>query len=214
MTDYYITIKGRHFDTYDEAHSSGPAVVLEREVYTRRDLPEVLYLGHSWENYLEQVTGYSFYLMSDNGRYGWEGTAFMDSMTAEELAEYDAVAFYGVRWHDRAAGEAALLEYVADGGSLVIDASSNLGELPYELEGTVMFDTVIRRGETPTDALLRVMTGGTSAGRTLEAGPFVDENGGGWFGAVYSPLPGSEPLNVQATLGVFSNHQSHFLAFL
>jgi hypothetical protein len=168
------------------------------------DLPSVQYLGKSWENYLETVTDYSFDLMYSGGRYGYEGSAYLDAYDAEELARHDAVALYGVRWGDRAAGEAELVEYVENGGALVVDASANLGTMANDLGDTVMFDTVIRRGEVVPDATLRVS--GDLAERhpeiaDIETAPFVDESGGVWHGAQYEPLPGSDPLEVLVSVG-------------
>ena len=202
-TDYYVTIRSRDYEGYVTAANVGSARVLERVLPAPDALPRILYLGKAWDNYLESVTDYSFYLMSDSGRYGWEGTAFLDSMGASELATYPVVAVYGVRWSDRYAGEAALADYVRAGGVVVVDASSNLGELPYDLANTVLFDTVIRRRELPAGATLRVGDELRALDPRLgdvDAAPFVDETGGAWYGADYTPLPGSEDLTVLATV--------------
>lgn len=201
--DYYVTIRGRTFDGYEKAAAFGTATVLRRTVPAPDDLPRVLYLGKAWENYLESVTSFTFYLDGDPGRYGWEGTAFLDALEPEALERWSAVAVYDVRWRNRARGEAALLEYVRDGGSVVIDASANLGELPYDLADTVMFDTVIRRASVPQDADITV--GSALVERhprlaRMRAAPFVDEGGGSWYGADYAPLPGSPDLEVLASV--------------
>ncbi len=203
-TDYYVTIRSRDYEGYATAVRTGPARVLERTAPAPDTLPRLLYLGKAWDNYLESVTDYSFYLMSDAGRYGWEGTAFLDSTSAEDLAAFPVVAVYGVRWRDRYDGEAALAEYVRAGGVMVVDASSNLGELPYDLADTVLFDTVIRRRGLPEDAAIHVSEELRALDPRLadvDAAPFVDESGGTWHGADYTPLPGSEDLTVLATVG-------------
>jgi hypothetical protein len=102
-------------------------------------------------------------------------------------------------------GEAELVEYVENGGTLVIDASANIGTMATELGDTVMFDTVIRSGEV-AGADSQIAVASDFAERhpevaQVEAAPFVDEGGGAWRGAKYQPLPGSEPLDVIATLG-------------
>lgn len=202
--DYYVTIRGRRFPAYDTVLQAGPATVLERTAPPAQGLARVLYLGKAWDNYLESVTDYAFYLDGTAGRYGWEGTAFFDSVSADDLARYEAVAVYGIRWRDRASGEAALGKYLAAGGSVVIDASANLATLPYDLADTVVFDTVIRREVVARDAAIEVMP--AFAGRHPEVGvvrasPFLDEGGEPWYGAAYSPLPGAEELEVLATVG-------------
>ncbi|MCX8007485.1 MAG: glycosyltransferase family 39 protein [Coriobacteriia bacterium] len=201
--DYYVTIRNRAFSGYAAAATFGTARVLVRTQPAPRTLPRVLYLGKAWDNYLERVTGFDFYLDGDAGQYGWEGTAFLDAYGPKELAKWDAVAVYGVRWRSRAHGEAALLDYVRNGGSVVLDASANLGVMPYDLADTVVFDTVVRRAALPPDAQIRV--GSTLVARDgrlseVRAAPFVNETGGRWFGADYAPLPGSADLTVLATV--------------
>lgn len=86
---------------------------------------------------------------------------------------------------------------------MVVDASSNLGELPYDLADTVLFDTVIRRRGLPEDAAIHVGEELRALDPRLadvDAAPFVDESGGTWYGADYTPLPGSEDLTVLATV--------------
>jgi hypothetical protein len=201
---YFVTIRARRFPDFNVAQQFGAVTVLQRTRPNGLGLPNVAYLGKAWDNYLETVSDYSFFLKTTAGRYGWEGSAFMDSMTAQQLASYDAVAMYGVRWRDRAAGEAVLRDYVSNGGSLVIDASANLGALPYEFNDTVMFDTVMKRGAVPRDAAIHVTSDFASAHPEIgqiDPTPWVNETGGGWFGAEYSPLVGTQPAKVLATVG-------------
>lgn len=202
--EYFVTLRSRRFDEFEVAKTFGPVTVLRRDTPSRGTLPRVAYLGKAWDNYLESVTDFDFFLMSDAGRYGLQGTAFLDGLTAGQLARYDAVAAYGVRWRDRAAGEAALGEHLRSGGTVVIDASANLGKLPYELGDTVMFDTVIKRGSVAKDATIAVEPAFAAAHPevgSVSPSPFVNEDGGSWYGAEYSELPGSGPLVVLATLG-------------
>lgn len=202
--DYYITTKSRRFANYRVVSRSSGATVLARTAFEPAPLPRIVYLGQAWRNYLEQVTDYRFYLLGDDGKYGREGTAFLDALTAGELAQYDAVAVYDVRWRNRYAGEAALTEYAEHGGSVIIDASSNLGKPGSNLTDTVMFDTIIGRAAVPADA--RVEPGPGFKRDHPEVGgvtptAFVAPGGGDWFGADYAALPGGEPLEVLAWLG-------------
>jgi|GEM_PF-1864592 len=200
--DYFVTIRGRRFAGLDEAYTGEVVAVLERTSSTERDRPRVAYLGKSWDNYLESVTDYGFYLVSTAGRYGWEGSAFLDEYTAEELAGFDAVAVYGPRWRNRADGESALAAYVESGGSLVIDASRNLDGLAYQIGDTIMFDTVVRRDRLPADAGLRLDPGFASRHGLdgVTAAPFVDETGRQWVGASYEARPGAPELETIAWL--------------
>jgi hypothetical protein len=203
QADYFFTLRARRFDAYRETHVTGPVTVLERGDAEPRELPRVLYLGKSWDNYVESLVDYDLYLESTAGRYGFEGTSFLDALSGEELAAYDAVAAAGFRWRDRAAGEAALQEHLDGGGSIVIDASQNIGGLAHSVLDTIMFDTVVRRGQLPPQA--RVEVSPSLAARypglsSITATPWIDEGGGPWGGAIYEARPGTPPLEVLATV--------------
>lgn len=202
--DYFFTIRARRFEDYREMVTTGDVVVLERDASSASHLPTVQYLGKSWDNYLESVTDYDFFLESSAGRYGWEGSAFLDSLPAGELATHDAVAAYGWRLKDRTAAESVLQEYLEDGGSLVLDASQNLDGFAYSVAGTIMFDTFIRPGVVARDAQIEIDD--AFAARhpgigSVRATPFVTETGGTWTGATYEARPGTPELETLVTVG-------------
>lgn len=203
--DYFVTLRARRFAGFSEPYDGDIVSVLQRSSPPPTRKPRVAYLGKSWDNYLESLTGYDFYLLSSAGRYGWEGSAFMDAHTAEELARCDAVAVYGPRWRDRAAAEDAVLGYVRAGGSAVIDASRNLDGLAYRIGDTIMFDTVVRRSRLPASAGLSVAPAFAARhpelSRPVGASRFVDESGRGWVGASYEARPEAADLRTIAWLG-------------
>lgn len=195
---YFVTIRSRRYGGFDEAFRSPSAVVLRRSAEATAAAPRVQYLGKAWDNYLEQLTDFDFYLMSTAGRYGWEGSAFIDEYSAAELLERDAVAIYGAKWRSRADGEKQLQRYVEQGGSIVFDGSQNLDGLTYSMAGTVAFDAIVRRDTLAPDARLEVSPAFAKA-HALDpviASPFVDETGGVWAGASYVERPGTAPLKT------------------
>jgi len=200
---YFVTIRARRYDEYAEAFRAPTAVVLERSEDPTATLPRIQYLGKAWDNYLEQLTGFDFYLMSTAGRYGWEGSSYLDAFPASELAAGDAVAIYGVKWRSRAQGERALRSYVENGGAVVLDASQNLDGLTYSMADTVAFDAVVRRDTLPPDAQLSVDPA-FSRKHGLDpmiTSAFVDEGGGVWAGASYVERPGTPPLRTLVSAG-------------
>ncbi|MDH4140214.1 MAG: glycosyltransferase family 39 protein [Coriobacteriia bacterium] len=206
--DYFFTLRARRFPDFRETLDSGTVVLLERTAPSAREKPEIQYLGKSWDNYVESLAGYGFYLMSTAGRYGWEGSAFLDAYSAEELSEKDAVAVYGVRWRSRADGEKALQEYVEAGGSVIFDAARNLHGLAYRVADTIVFDTVVRQGQAPPEpkevpirASEEFVATHPELGSLGSAAPFVDEMGGPWKGAVYEARPGTPDLETLVWLG-------------
>lgn len=203
--EYFFTIRGRRFDSYEEVLRADSLVVLERTAAPAAGaLPSVQYVGKSWDNYLEATTAYQFFLKSTAGRYGWEGSAFLDNLTLDELEAHDAVAVYNWRWKDRVDAEALLAQYVREGGSVVIDASQNLDGLAYSVAGTIIFDVFIGPGTLPADGDIEVR-GSLAASHPglgpIAASPFVDEIGGPWTGATYTARPGTERLETLATIG-------------
>jgi len=201
--DYYVTIRPRRFPEFEQGFTARPVTVLARSAEPSSTIPSVQYLGKSWDNYLEQLTDFDFNLMSTAGRYGWEGSAFLDGLTADELAQHDAVAIYGVKWHKRADGERALQSYVEQGGSVVFDGSQNLDDPAYQMGGTVAFDSIVRQETMPADAQVEVdpTFARKHALDPVVASPFINEGGGAWSGASYVERPGTASLKTLATAG-------------
>jgi hypothetical protein len=202
--DYYVTWNRAEFASYAEEAHSDALRVLARASDDRADLPRVAHLGDAWDNYIEALCDYEFYLVSETGAQGWEGTAFLDAYTADELLEFDAVAAYGMRWMDRADAEDYLEGYLARGGALIMDVSNNLGTISYSLQDTAFFDTVIRREVLPRDSELRVASEFAAAHPDIgevESSPWVGEDGGAWSGASYEPLRDASDRTVIVSVG-------------
>jgi hypothetical protein len=201
--DYFVTIRGGHYKGYVVAMTTGPVKVLKRQDRTDDGLPKICYLGKAWENYLEDLGDYRFDLVTDAGQYWREGTAFMDAYTPKQLAGYDAVAVYGVRWHDRGVAERTLDTYVRAGGVVFIDTSRNIGDLAYPLQDTILLGTIIGQKQLPREASLVVSADFASRHPgVLTSIPtsFLDESGGPWRGAVYAPLNPADKREVIASL--------------
>lgn len=193
--DYYVTLGTATFSpAFAPGFRSGGTTVLSRAEADPSDRPTVRYLGKAWENYLETVDDFKLDLFYDGGFEGWAGSVFMDAYPAEQLGAYNAVAIYRVRWYDRGQAERILGDYLASGGTVLLDASGNIGAADYPMLDTIMFDTVIRRREIAPGAALTASP--TFAGRhqglpeTVQ-GEWTDETGGRWSGADYSPVPGT-----------------------
>ncbi len=199
---FYVTTKSGRFRDFRTQYETPAGRVLERTA-TSASLPEMLYLGSGWENYLEQLDDYGLHLVHHEGEYDMEGTAFLDAYAPREMAQYSAIAAFGFQWHDRSGSERALDDWVASGGTLVIDASHNLQQ-PTSLDGSVLFDTVIRRASLPRTTAIDVQPGFAATHPEIghvDASPFADESGEPWYGATYAAMPGSAPLKVLASAG-------------
>jgi len=202
--DYYVTLGTATFSpAFATGFRSGATTVLERVQPDTSRRPSVRYLGKAWENYLETVDDFRLDLFYDGGFEGWAGSVFMDAYTAKQLGGYNAVAIYRVRWYDRGQAERILGDYLSSGGTVILDASGNIGAADYPMLDTIMFDTVIRRREVPSSAALAPSA--TFAERhpglpSTVMGGWTDETGGPWFGADYSPVPGAPGRETLLTL--------------
>ncbi len=201
--DYFVTLRSRRFENFEPVFAANSATILQRIKAPSNSRQQVLYLGDGWETYVEILCEFDFDLITDRNRYAMDGTAMLDSLSAAELSEYDAVALFGVKWNDFPAGEAAVREYVSSGGTLVADASRNLDGLSYPLVDTIFLDTIIRRASVRAEAKLTVNDDFAAAyrvSREISTSPFMDETGGAWFGATYEPLADSGARRVLARL--------------
>lgn len=200
---YYVTTASRRFDNYTEVTRDGPVAVLQRTVESTLDMPRIRLLGDAWDNYLESVTGYDIQLIYPPGRVDRLRSMRIDSVTAEQLREYDAVAVYAASWYDKTRAERTLREYVEGGGVLIVDASANLSAMANTLADTVFLDTIIRRADVRPGATLWAsdeLIALEPQLRTIDAARFVDEGGGAWFGATYSYIDGLADGTVLATV--------------
>jgi len=197
---YYVTLKTAPLTHYPTTYQSSMIRVVSAEG-TAPALPRVLYLGGGWDHYLEQLDGYRIALDHDAGDYDMLGSAYLDAYGPQQLARYRTIAAFGFLWHDRSSAEKRMQSWVADGGTLVIDASGNLQQ-PTSLGDSVLFDTVISRQSLPSDARVDVDPSFAAAHADIgavEPTPFVADGGTPWYGASYAALPGSAPLRVIAS---------------
>lgn len=200
--DYYITLRPTP-KGYVTGFVSGEGRVVRASNAGRRPLPDVLYLGAGWENYLERLDGYGMHLVHHEGEYDAQGTVFLDAATPEQLERFHVVTAFGFLWRERSSAERSLMSWVDDGGTLVIDASRNL-QPPASLSDCVLFDTVIRRRALPKIADIEVAGDFAASHPGLPkriAARFAADDGEPWYGASYEALPGSEPLRVLASAG-------------
>lgn len=203
--DYYVTLGSAQYrPAFTPAFVSDGMTVLSRRTADTSHRPAVRYLGKAWENYLETVDDFKIDLFYDGGFEGWAGSVFMDAYPAAELEKYNAVAVYRVRWYDRGQAERILGDYLAAGGTVVFDASGNLGAADYPLLDTILFDTVIRQRKTAPDATLAASVGFATRHPGLPASAqdsWTDEGGGAWFGADYAAVPGTPARETLLSLG-------------
>lgn len=201
--DYFLSLREQQVEAFDlEATYGRMRVLVPGE--EPKDLPRVQYLGAGWENYLESLDYWRFYLMHDEGNRNMEGSAYLDAYDLDYLRRFDAVAVYGVRWRDLPRAESVIRSYVEEGGTLLVDASANLDRVGFSFSNISFLDTVMRRELVDPEADF------APQGRfaveypeiaSLDPGPWLDPEGDAWYGAAYTPLPTSLGHEVLVTLG-------------
>lgn len=154
--------------------------------------PDILLIGRAVDRHLNQVIGAEgpylhTYLNPIPDDYSSTAGTFVDEYTPAELSRYDAVLLYWFRWHDRNAAENVIRRYVSGGGTVVIDASENLGGIPWGIEDTTLLDVLVTRGSLPDGATVTVSEPALLVnGEPPAFGAFKSEEGGPWYGALYS----------------------------
>jgi 4-amino-4-deoxy-L-arabinose transferase-like glycosyltransferase len=168
----------------------------------------ILLIGRSVNLHLDDVLAYeNVYvdahapLIADD--YTDVSHTFIDDYDLNRLKSYDAVLLYDFRWRDRVAAERLLERYVREGGTLLVDASSNAGGLPdnlYGLDRQVFLGALIDRVPVPAAARVHVTSSDLKAGGADPVfGRFVTEDGiSPWYGSVYSGFP-TDDLTVLAS---------------
>jgi hypothetical protein len=193
--DYYVTIRSRLYAGYAPVYGAASATVLKYQSTFARSVPAIAYLGDGWDAYVEQLCNFDVSLYFSSRRQLGTGTYLLDSMTPEQLAQYDAVAVFGTHWRSKAAAEKTLRTYVENGGTVIIDASHNMDGFSYPIVDSVFMDVLVRRKSLPASSVMTVSPTLAAESRvptTFLPSPLVDENGGPWFGASYTPAPWSE----------------------
>lgn len=202
--EYFVSIHAAEpLPSFRIRQKTGGFTIYERDK-PPADKPRLLLIGSSLDNYLEDITGYKFFLnrkKSDMPDFvNSEVGTFIDDYTPAKLKAYDAVVLYSFRWHDRAKAQKMIRDYVANGGTLLIDASgvANSGDSSFTLYGTSFLDVMIRQHALPSRPSLDISgVRQTYPVNTAKFSPFLTESRDVWRGATYSANEG--PYIVLAT---------------
>ncbi|MHC1604388.1 MAG: 6-pyruvoyl-tetrahydropterin synthase-related protein, partial [Candidatus Methanofastidiosia archaeon] len=116
-----------------------------------------------------------------------EFSPYIDDYTIEELLTFDAVLLYNFNWHNLETCQKLLMDYVEDGGKLIIDCSRNFESDSYKLEHIPFPD--MRAYRSPLTKNPEIKTFGELSGEYI----FSEFLSGGspWYGATYMPIDGT-----------------------
>ncbi len=191
--DYFLTVRNRWLPSFRLVKKFGTVKVYQKDPHKFYTLPQLLYLGQNWQNYLEEVLDFKYLLVYQIGRYGLGKTTFVDNLSLQELKAYPLIFLYNFRFHNFQQAQNLLLDYLREGGSLIIDLSANLSGFAYNLEGRSFLGVVAERKSLK--GKLKVKVAPELGGGEVDFSPFLSEEKGEWYGASYPALPGERGMS-------------------
>lgn len=134
--DYYVEIS--QAENYRYLHSyklfkklfykNYSTFILSKKPGAVQGKPRVLYIGQNWQNYIEEVLGFQYFVFHKSQRYGYKlnKAQYLDEYSLRELKQFPMILLYNFRWHNRQDAEAMLASYLEDGGTVIVDATANV----------------------------------------------------------------------------------------
>jgi len=110
---YYISNKPRDFTSYELIHKEGDLILYKKKYDVIK--PRLLYIGRNWENYIEYVLNFKYYVVSGEKQIR-EFSSYIDDYKVEELLKFNAVVLYNFKWKEWNESRDMLLNYVMEGG--------------------------------------------------------------------------------------------------
>lgn len=184
--DYYFGIRsGMNLTSYNKITQFGTVVVYKKNQTKFEMKPYMLYIGKNWQNYIEDILDFKTFVIYEGGKYGLGEATYIDGHDLNELKKYPCILLYNFRWHDQKKAENLILDYAKSGGTVVIDASSNLNGIFNNLDDTIFLDTMITRKSLPPYP--KVWISPKLGKQNIKFSPFLSE-GQTWYGANYEPF--------------------------
>ncbi|MDI6644480.1 MAG: glycosyltransferase family 39 protein [Methanobacteriaceae archaeon] len=205
--DFYLTIRDVNLPSYKKVIKLGSITIYKKNPAKFQNKPRALYIGKNWQNYIEDVLNFRIYLIHEllsAGRLGTGKSIYLDNYSPQELDKYPYIFIYNFKWHNLKNTENLIFNYVKNGGTVVIDASSNLDGIYYNLDNTIFLDTIISKGTLSSNPNIDISPNLTQ--EVLSISPFIS-NGGDWNGANYESIGDNkiEPLmtaNGKTIIGI------------
>lgn len=196
--DYYLTLGKRNIRSYDLIKQVGTNAYIYRKNPSKfQRKPRMLYIGRNWQNYIEDVTDFKYFVIYEGGKYGTGKSIYIDNYTLTELQKYPVILLYNFKWHDRKKAESLLADYIRGGGRIIIDATGNTASgVQYNLESDNFLKVAILRKSLPANPKIQMVS-------ELEAdhakfSPFLSD-GDVWYGATYTVIKGESSIRNLAT---------------
>jgi len=183
--NYYATVKSQEFQSCEELYSYEGFRLLELVKVDSK--PKALYIGRNWENYIESITDYEYYIYQGETKIR-EGSTYIDDYTLDKLMEYDFVLLYNFKWNNIEKSQKLLMDYLNNGGNVIIDCSGNFSSAIHNLEYTYFLNMLVHRESIAKNP--EIKTFGKFSG-TYEFSGFLSGTSP-WYGATYTPIEGTD----------------------
>jgi hypothetical protein len=189
--DYYLSIRDHDLPSYDFVKKIRSIKIFRKNPKKYSQKIRLLYLGKNWENYLEEVLDYKYFVLYDLGKYKMGKSVYVDNYSLEELSEYPLIFLYNFRWHNQRRAENLLLDYVRQGGKVVVDLSGNTKGHNYNVDASSFLGMLVERKAFPKNPNITFDEGLELSG--VEFSPFTVE-GKEWYGASYKKIENSSQI--------------------
>lgn len=203
--DYFISIYVPMKDTpYFKVvkHFKGVYIYKKTGKPFVRHKPSFYFIGRDLVNYIEDLLDYKYYLIRKKSNFADDpgrsiNTRYVDEYKLSELNKYPVLMLYNFKWHSLKKTEDLLRQYVKNGGTLIVDASANIGKVTYDFNNSAFLGVMIKRKTLPRKPKIKINA------KTLKYdfaphkninfknfGPFYDELKMPWRGATYRKVAG------------------------
>jgi hypothetical protein len=159
--------------------------------------PEIYLVGQDINHYLEDILDFKYYLRMKPNRMSNDprspiGMTFLDEYPLSELERHPLLLLYNFKWRNRDTANTLVVDYVKNGGTVVIDASGNSGQQNFALNNdnflgvSIVKDTISRNPTVSARGNHKDLLKGVDLSKL---GPFIGEDDDPWTGSVYESGP-------------------------
>lgn len=191
--DYFISIwHGEDFPSYYVLKKIGATSIYKRKSQPLPDKPRIFLIGKDTDHYIEDVLNFKFYVIRQKSPFPDDqnrsvSTTYIDDYRLETLRRYRSLLLYNFRWRDTGKADKLLTNYLASGGTIIVDASGNSGKSFYDLNNSTFLGvSVMNLQLSPVPKISIAPDYNLQTGvDTSKFARFVDENGEPWVGSAY-----------------------------
>lgn len=198
--EYYLSLNpDLKLTSYVKISEIGTINVYEKDKSKIDIKPRILYIGEGWQHYIDEVIGLKAYVLYEGiGRFTQGESTYIDGHSSDDFNKYSYLFLYNFKWHEKKKAEELILNYAKSGGIVVIDASSNLEGIYYNLDNSIFLNTRITKKSLSYNPDLQINP--EILNQTISFSPFTSD-GQTWYGANYESIGDNKIENLVTANG-------------